>query len=365
MPKVLQVLGRSTGGVARHVAAISGGIREDDITIEVAGPPDLPVEIPLLMHHVVIPDGPVRGHWAAIGSLEKIIRAGDFDLVHAHGLRAAIDCAVACRRAGVPQVMSMHNLIRADIMGRMKAAIYRRGEGFAVRASEKTFAPSEEIARHLRSTVDVDPSRIEVLLLGVGEPSDPRRSPEEVRREWGVPEGMPVIVSVARLSPQKALHVLLEALQRLEGVHLVVVGDGPLEGDLRVTAGSLGIEDRVVWAGFRDDVHDQLRAADVFCLTSVWEAVSLAVQEAVLLRVPVVASDVGGIPELIQDEVTGLLFPKGDVDALVHALDRTLTDRAAAEERAEAASELLRSRFSTSQMLARLIDSYRSIGDVR
>lgn len=362
MSRVLQVLGRSAGGVARHVAAISDGIRAEGLNIEVAGPPDLPVAIPNLVHHVTIPDGPIRGHWSAISALTDVVRNGRYDLVHAHGLRAGIDCAVACRRTHVPLVMSMHNLIRADIMGSMKARLYRRGESFAVRSAVRTFAPSEEIARHLRTTIDIDPERIEVLYLGVGEPDEPLRTRQEVRRGWKIPEDVPVIVAVARLAPQKALHVLLQALPLVEEAHLVVVGSGPLEAELRASARSLMVEDRVVWMGFRDDVHDQLRAGDVFCITSLWEAVSLAVQEAVLLELPVVATDVGGIPELIEHEVTGLLVPKGDSAALASALKRTLEDRPAARSRSLAARQLLKERFSTDAMLERLTSTYLSLG---
>lgn len=364
MTRVLQVLGRSAGGVARHVAAISDGLHDPGtLEIDVAGPPDLPIEIHRLMHHVVIPDGPLRGHLAAIARLRAVMRSGGYNLVHAHGLRAAIDCSAACRRESVPLYMSMHNLVRADISGRVRSAIYRWGEVLAVRSSVRTFAPSEEIAGHLRSTVKVDPARIEVLYLGVGEPAAARRTSAEVRAEWGVPSGSKVVITVARLAPQKALDVLLRSIAEIEGVYLVVVGDGPLEAQLRALAESLRLEDRVVWMGFRDDVHDQLRAADVFCLTSLWEAVSLAAQEAVLLEVPVVASDVGGIRELIEHGVGGLLVPKNDVASLVLALADVLVDPAGARERATTAREALRSRFSTEQMLSTLRHAYLRYGN--
>ncbi|MGI8407801.1 MAG: glycosyltransferase family 4 protein, partial [Actinomycetota bacterium] len=129
MTRVLEVLGQSAGGVARHVAAISGGLHEPGVLeVDVAGPPDLPIEIPRLIHHVVIPNGPINGHRAAIVRIKEVLSGGRYDLVHAHGLRAAIDCAAACRRTRVPPYMSMHNLVRADITGGLKAKLYRCGE---------------------------------------------------------------------------------------------------------------------------------------------------------------------------------------------------------------------------------------------
>jgi glycosyltransferase involved in cell wall biosynthesis len=359
MKRVLQVLGRSAGGVARHVAVISGQLHTPrSLEIDVAGPPGGPIAIPRHRHEVLIPDGPLFGHRKAVGELTRVVRAGRYDLVHAHGLRASIDCAFACRRAGIPLYMSMHNLIRADIAGSIKSRLYRWGESFAVRSSVRTFAPSAEIARHLRATVKVDPQRVEVLYLGVGEPAAPVRSRANVRSDWRVEPETPVVITVARLAPQKALHILLEGIALLPETHLVVVGDGPLEAELRDRATSLGVDTRVTWAGFRDDVQDQLRAADVFCITSLWEAVSLAVQEAVLLEIPVVASDVGGITELIEPGKGGLLVPKNDVGALVEALGQCLADPGAAKERAIAAKTVLRERFSTEKMLARLRAAY-------
>lgn len=360
MTRVLEVLGRSAGGVARHVAQLTSGLAADpDLVIEVAGPEGLPVEVPGLRHHVSIPNGPLRGHRAAIARLREIVREFEPDVVHAHGLRAGIDASLAAGKK--PLVLSVHNLVRADISGPFKAWLYRRAETVAVRRAGRVLAPSAEIAEHLGATIPGSAAKIEVLLLGVGEAPPSQRTRAQVRADLGVGEG-PLAVTAARLHPQKDLPTMLRAIAHVPDVPLVILGEGPSEGELRNLCASLGIEDRVSFVGFRDDVFEILRAADVFVLSSVWEAVALAVQEAVLVKLPVVATDVGGIPELITDRHSGRLVPPGDPAALALAIKEVLDAPEVAHAYAEAAYEKLRLSFSTESMLARLKAIYKEDG---
>lgn len=358
MTRVLQVLGRSAGGVARHVAQITAGLADaEDLAIEVAGPPDLPVAIDGLVHEVSIPNGPVRGHRAAISELRAAVAKFQPHVVHAHGLRAGIDSS---RAAGAtPIVLSVHNLVRADISGALRAGVYRRAEALAVRGSARVLAPSKEIARHLESTVRSAAGKTEVLYLGVGEATLAEKTPQQIRADLGIGEG-PLGATAARLHPQKDLPTMLRAVAEVPALQLVILGEGPLGGELRALSVELGIQERVFFVGFRDDVLDILRAADLFLLSSVWEAVALAVQEAVLVETPVVATDAGGIPELIEDGVSGRLFPPGDHHAMATAIREVLGNPEAARLRASVALEKLRGTFSTSVMLERLFATYRS-----
>lgn len=360
MTTVLEVLGRSAGGVARHVAQIVSGLEgTPGLDVAVAGPLQLPVDIPGPRHEVDIPSGPVIGHRRAIGRLREICELVAPDVIHAHGLRAGIDASFASGET--PVVLSVHNLVRADISGVLKARIYRRAEGLAVRRADRVLAPSQEIADHLSKSIPGAANKIEVLYLGVGSAPPQRRSREVVRADLGVGAG-PLAATAARLHPQKDLPTMLRAVAGVPSLELLVLGEGPLEEDLKRLAQTLGIAQRVHFVGFRDDVFDVLRAADVFVLSSLWEAVSLAVQEAVLVKVPVVSSDVGGIRELITDGSSGRLVPPGDPAALARALSGLLAAPDEAQRFAEAAYGRLRSTFSTDAMLSRLAAIYRSYG---
>ena len=363
MTRVLQVMGRSAGGIARHVAQVTEALDgRDGLRVDIAAPSDLPLDLPKPAIEVHIPDGPVRGHAAAVRRLRLILSRASYDVVHAHGLRAGIDGALAARRAGVPSLLTVHNLVQPEIAGGVRARLYRAAEPLAARLAHRTFAVSDEIARHLRRNPLARGAAVEVLYLGVGSAPAVARDRAAVRAELGVGE-RPLIVTASRLSPQKALHVMVAALALLpEETTLAVLGEGELQPRLEEHARRAGVDHRVLWLGFRADVADYVAAADVFCLSSIWEGIPLSVQESILLGTPVVATAVGGLPEIVEDGESGRLVPRDDPAALAGALAEVLMDRNLAARYAAAARGALEERFSTVRMLERLSAAYRSAG---
>lgn len=359
MTRVLQVLGRSAGGIARHVAQVTSMLDGvDGMEVDIACPADLPMEMPKRTISIEIPDGATGGHLKAVGILRRLGKR--YDVVHAHGLRAGIDAGIAARGDGTRSLLTVHNLVRPEIAGPLRAVFYRRAETAAVRVSDRTFAVSQDIARHLRAAVPSRASRVEVLYLGIGERPEVHRDRLAVRDSLQLAPDQPLIVSVARLAPQKSLDVLVRAVSSLSSsAALVVVGEGPLKGDLEREIDALGLTGRVHLVGFRRDVADWIAAADAFALSSIWEGIPLAAQEAILLGTPVVATDVGGMRELISNKVSGRLCPPGDASGLAAALTEVLDDKERAATYAQSASSFLRERFSTEGMLQRLTEAYR------
>lgn len=359
MTRVLQVLGRSAGGIARHVSQITSALDgTDGLVVDIAGPIGLPIGMPKPLKPIEIPDGPIVGHRAAVVALSEMMRS--YDVVHAHGLRAGIDAGIAARRRNRASFLTVHNLVRQEISG-PKAILYRKAEAAAVRATGHTFAVSQDIARHLRRSIPRSAAKIEVLYLGIGDAPTTERSRTDIRASLDLADGIQLIVSVARLAPQKSLDVLLESVARLRAdAVLAVLGEGPLRAELEDKARALGLGERVRFLGFRPDVADHIAAADAFALSSVWEGVPLAAQEAILLGTPVVATDVGGMRELISNKVSGRLVPPGDPTALAAALDEVLASPERAAAYSAAAAEGLRARFSTEKMLNRLRAAYVS-----
>jgi glycosyltransferase involved in cell wall biosynthesis len=355
---VLQVLGRSAGGIARHVAQITEALDGEDLSVDVAGPADLPVVMPKAVIPLDIPDGP-RGHPQVVRRLRSYADQGGYDILHAHGLRAGIDAALAGRPLDIPALQTVHNLVRPDVSGRVKAAAYRWAEPLSVRLTQRTFAVSEEIARHLRAQSPKSAGKIEILYLGIGDAPKVSKTPAELRASEKMPDDAKLIVTASRLAAQKALDVMLSAVARLPpNVLLVVLGQGPDEQKLKSMSAAAGLGERVRWLGWRDDGADWINAADVFSLSSNWEGVPLAAQEAIALGTPVVSTEVGGMPELIADGSSGRLVPKGDAEALAGALSEVLNSPETAARYAERALVDLRRRFSTDQMLARLRGAY-------
>ena len=353
MTRVLQVMGRSAGGIARHVGDIVSNLDgSDGLTIDVVAPADLPIEIPKLRTHIDIPDGLSVGHLGAILALWRAAR--EYDVVHAHGIRAGVDAGIAARHAR--RVVTVHNLVQKEIAGAV-APLHRAGEGIPVAIGDRVFAVSEEIARRLRRAAPRHAERVEVLHLGVETPSLSGISPDQIRGRLGATDRH-LIVTLARLAPQKALHVLLDAMEGVPGAVLAILGEGPLQDELAERARSRGIADRVHFLGFRADAADHVAAADVFCLSSIWEGVPLAAQEAIALGIPVVATDVGGMRELIANKISGRLVPPNDPEALAVALRETLGSPEDRDRFARGAKEHLDEEFSMPAMLERIKAAY-------
>lgn len=186
----------------------------------------------------------------------------------------------------------------------------------------------------------------------------------EAKTVFGLTARTPVIGTVARLVERKGVDTLLRAfskIHRYHGAHLVIVGDGPLRNDLLRLASELGIDGSVSWLGSQVDAKDCLRSMDVFAFPSRLEGSPNALLEAMATGLPIVATAIGGILDLLEDSVTGLLIPPDDPDGLATALDRILTDRALCNALGCAARRRAVEVFSLSAYTSRLINLCMSI----
>jgi glycosyltransferase involved in cell wall biosynthesis len=180
----------------------------------------------------------------------------------------------------------------------------------------------------------------------------------EGRRSWRACEGIPddaiVFVCSARLSRQKNVAGLLSAFAHVRSpgrkVTLLVAGEGPLRSELEAQVRSLGLAERVRLLGARTDVPEVLNAADVFVLSSSWEGNPLSVMEAMAAALPVISTSVGGVPELVEDGVTGLLVPPGNSEPLTAAMARLVEDSVLRRRMAKSASVVAGERWDVSVM---------------
>lgn len=184
-------------------------------------------------------------------------------------------------------------------------------------------------ARGLSRTDGFAGNRIEIVENGIEvDRYGPAADKSAAKRAVGLPDDRRYVVHVARHHPVKDQATLLRgfALAKLPGVELLMVGDGPLRRDLESLAAALGITDRVRFLGIRSDIADVMKAADAFALTSVSEAASLTLLEAMASGLPVVATNVGGNMELARPDREGLLFPRADAAGCAAALVRLFTE---------------------------------------
>jgi glycosyltransferase involved in cell wall biosynthesis len=176
-----------------------------------------------------------------------------------------------------------------------------------------------------------------------------------LHEDYSIPESSPIVGVVARLEAEKGHRTLLDAWPAVQAVHpeawLLIVGEGSERNALEAQAAGLGIAQRVVFAGRREDVPAVTAALDVAVLPSYREAQGLSVLEAMALSRPVVASRVGGIPEMIEDGVSGLMVPPNDPGALAGAINRLLSDHPFADTVARRGHDLVHERFCIELMV--------------
>lgn len=280
-------------------------------------------------------------------------------LLHGHGLRWTPLFAAASVAAGLPLVITLHNLVpRLSLpLGILLRAAFRRAR-FVI-------AVSQAVADSARTVVG-DPGRLVVIPNGVdmarfAEKTLPAQNAARVALSLDL--DAPVAVCVARLSPEKEVGTFLEAaaltLTRMPEARFLVAGDGPLRAALDHQVRILGLQKKARLLGMREDVPLLLAASDVLCLPSREEGLGIAALEAMAAGLPVVATRVGGLPEVVAEGETGLLVPARDPAALAAALESLLTNPTRARALGTAGRARAAAYFAREGMLAATDAVYR------
>lgn len=353
--RVLQLLGPSTGGIRRHVGFLAARLAAQGWGVEVAGPAGVMDGEGGQDHVLAVPGGPGPGLIPARRALARL--APEVDVIHAHGLKAGW-LAALLGRSYPPVVVTVHNLVLHEAAGMFTGPL-RMAEGLLPGRVAATIAVSPAIAARFGGPTD----RLRVI-PPAAPPAVARRPAATVRTELGVDGDAPLVVTVARLHPQKDLHTLLAALEivrtRVPDVRAVIVGDGPLSSALVADARRRGLGDTVLFAGARPDAADILAAADAVAISSLWESGPIVAVEALQLARPLVSTPVGLVPDLVEDGESGLLVPIGDAVALAGALGRLLDDRSGAERMAQAGLGRVQERYDPDALVSRVADVYRA-----
>lgn len=327
------------GGPASHAPALADALREAGHDVEVVTTADAPPERrPYRVTWVsrAMP-APLR-HPAVVWHLVRAARRADRVYATTMIRRAALGATLA-RRPLVAKLVADEAYERErragrfagtleefqDTAGGLRVRLLRRTRTAALRRARHVLVPSAYL-RRIALDWGLAPHRVTVV---------PNPAPElrtlpprdEARAVFGV--SGPALGTAGRLTAQKALGDALAALARVPDVELLVLGDGPERAALERRAEELGVAARVrfLGAGTREDVVALFRAVDAALLTSAWENLPHTLLEALAAGTPVIATAVGGIPEVVVDGANGLLVPPGDVDAIATAIDRVVHDQ--------------------------------------
>jgi glycosyltransferase involved in cell wall biosynthesis len=290
--------------------------------------------------------------------LVRLVRRERFDVIHSHMFGSNVWSSLVGRACRVPVIIAHeHNWSYSGDRLRMWL------DGHLISRFATCFvAVSEANRERMIKLVGVPADRIKVIPTGyvphLGAPDG------DVRSELRLPGDARRIGVAAVMRKEKALEVMLDAhaqlLQRVPDAHLVIAGDGPCRPALESQINRLGIAANVHLLGRRDDVDQILRHVDVGALSSDWEGSPLFVFECKAARVPVVATAVGGVTELVESGRTGLLVPPRDPHSLAGAIEQVLTDRALSERLAAAAASDLE-HYEIDAVARRFADLYEHL----
>ena len=281
------------------------------------------------------------------------------DIVHAHMFGSNVWGTVLGRLSGVPVVVAHEHTWSFE--GRpLRRFLDRELVG---RWADVFVAVSGEDRRKMIEVEGVDPRKIRLIPNGI--PAAGNGGGGDVRTELGIKPGAPVIGVVCELRAQKALDVLFEAAALIRAEHpalkVLVAGDGPERERLEHISRELGLGETVLFLGIRRDVPALLAALDVAVLSSDYEGSPLSVMEYMAAGKPVVSTRVGGVPELVEDGVHGLLVEPRDPTALAEAVARLLRDPDEASQMGARGRERQQREFSLDAMVGRIEDLYEEL----
>lgn len=288
---------------------------------------------------------PARSYLREVAELRRCARAWQADILHTHGYRADVLGGIAGRLEGIPQVTTAHGFTGGGLKNRLFEWLQRA----ASRRAEAVVAVSRSVEERLLHS-GVHRSRIH-LLQNAPMIADPLPR-EEARARLGISAGAPAIGWVGRVSPEKGVDIFLRALSAIRGEAWTahVIGDGPARLEGTRLAGALGLSDRVRWHGTVQEAGRLLPAFDVLMLTSRTEGTPVILLEAARAAVPVVASAVGGVPDMYEPGEVDLIRPDRP-EGMSEAVRAILADLPAAKGRATRASASVRSRFDPERWL--------------
>ncbi|MCG0275463.1 MAG: glycosyltransferase family 4 protein [Thermosediminibacteraceae bacterium] len=280
--------------------------------------------------------------------LVQILKNEHVEIIHAHGLAGAIIGTAASLVAGTPIILTtVHNFPKKDLISRVA--------GYFLRYNHKIITVSQRMAEVVIKSWGIPPEKIEVIHNGI----DPNPIAKYKRDIDKYQKKTFSFLNIARLIPDKGVDIFLKACALLldklssDGFEVVfrIAGSGPMEKELKAFARELGLRDKVFFLGFCPDIYRIMSNSDVLVLSSRSEGLSLSLLEAMAMGKPVIATDVGGNPEIVKHGITGILVPPADPNALADAMEYLIKNPGAAQKMAMTARQMVMERFTHVQMV--------------
>lgn len=295
-----------------------------------------------------------------VAPLRDYMRQHKIDIVHTHGVRANLVARKAAKSLGLPVVTTFHSAVSHDYSSRLAAIV----AGVITKSTNKHTDEFIAISDSIRADVlqmQVNPDIVTTIYNGVDFSGAPADSRSRWRSRLGIAENETVVGMVARLHEVKGHVYLFEALNAIRkdmpDIKLVLVGEGPLRESLEVKISELDLQNNVIMTGFIENLRGIYQAFDVACLPSLMEGMGITLLEAMHEGTPVLASNVGGIPELVRNGIDGLLVEPANPEEIAEGLKKLLGDSELRKKIAESAKGRAE-KFSRPVMLSSTANIY-------
>lgn len=372
--KILHVVRPAAGGIKSHLLSLIKSADGELFEVMVACPPGMFNNEDLRPGTAIFPIN-IKGQispfidLSVIIKLVKVLKSQNIDIVHVHGYKAGLLGRIAARLAGTKVVfLTVHNFVfgSGGKRPRFKEMLLNTVNSVLDRNTQCIIAVSQELKRDIIVRRKISEARIlgaKIVTVNNGIDVKQYRSSGNLNilSQLGIPPGQ-LVGTVARLAPQKGIEYFVRAAAMVSMVkketYFIVVGDGPLRERLEEEAKALNLKGKLFFIGQREDVPNILPLLEMLVIPSVMEGFGLVALEAMAASRPVVASRVGGLPEVVEDGVTGLLVPPGNAEALGAAILKLLGDEEKAREMGRKGYKRVQERFSIEIMARQMQDLY-------
>ncbi len=297
--------------------------------------------------------------------LYKLIKNERFDIVHTHSSKAGILGRWAAKLAGTPVIIhTIHGFAFYDRQNWLKRKLYVSLERWTAKITTRLIAVSKEIIRKGLKAGIGKKDQYQCIYYGVEKESFlSERNKNVIKKNLGF--SGEIVGTISCFKPQKALNDFLKAAaivqENLPGSTFLIIGDGYLRPSLESLVDRLNLKEKVVFSGWRKDIPDLLATMEIFVLSSLWEGMPISILEAMAAGLPVVATAVDGVREIVLDKETGFLIAPGDYQSLARAILNLLRDKTLSQKMGRKGQEVfLKGPFDPGKMVKDTINLYKA-----
>jgi len=329
-------------------------IRELPLLLKFAKDIGITVDVVYLKHYFDV---------IAIFRIRKLLKKYQVNILHCHEYKSDIYGFLATILSRVKKVTTVHGWLGiAKIKKNIKSKIYEYVDATIRRKFDRVIGVSRRLC-DLLIKKGCSPNRVKLVYNGLDfERFKVSNSNDDIRKELNLTRDVKIIGAVGRLSEEKGYKYLLEAAVQVIKVFpntlFVIVGDGPLRDKLLKMASKLNIKNKVIFTGYRRNIIGYISAMDIFVSSSLWEGFGLSLIEAMILGKPVITTNVGIVPEFIENNRTGIVINTKNSIELAEAIKKLLSSEKQLREIAIAGKELVRNKFSAKEMTKKYEDIY-------